>query len=333
MLIPGTLNWFVGTALFSPCLVAVNTFVLITGYYMSQQRFRLSKVALVWSETVFYSVTIYLIWTVATVGLEGIALIPLIKCFLPMTQEKYWFVSDYLLLLMLSPALNCFTRELDRKTYLRCIFCAALVLCILPNLPIYSYDIALTQGGFSLSWFCVLYITAGYLRKYAAEWSHPGRCFLGTTMFIALMHCLSYYAPITRYMGSWVTYNSLTCYLGAASLFQFFRKIKIEGQGTARLIQFATQGAFAVYLLHKNKEIEGALWGWFNFNAENRSPLMLPHIIVCVCAISAACVCVDWIRRKVIDLTGWKKLVISVSGEIEALAERLLLRMEAAIIR
>ncbi|MBQ7982534.1 MAG: acyltransferase family protein [Clostridia bacterium] len=59
-LIPGTPNYFICNILFAFCLVAVNCFVLITGYFQCTSTFKLKKLISTWSAAIIYSVTIYI---------------------------------------------------------------------------------------------------------------------------------------------------------------------------------------------------------------------------------------------------------------------------------
>ena len=68
----------------SCCICAVNCFVLLTGYFMSEKRFKPSRVIRIWLEVLEYSVILYLV-SVAT-RLGSFSNSDFIKCFFPLTN-------------------------------------------------------------------------------------------------------------------------------------------------------------------------------------------------------------------------------------------------------
>ncbi|MCV5540133.1 hypothetical protein OFN30_32870, partial [Escherichia coli] len=81
----------------------VNLFVLITGYFSYASRFKWGGVVNTLSKTWFYSISIVLIFYISSPSL--ITMKDLIKGMLPF---GYWFVTTYLVLLVMSPFINAF---------------------------------------------------------------------------------------------------------------------------------------------------------------------------------------------------------------------------------
>ena len=61
-----SLNWAAGNLLFAACFVAVNCFVIISGYYLCTSQFKLKKLANIWLQVFVYSVVCCIIVSVAT---------------------------------------------------------------------------------------------------------------------------------------------------------------------------------------------------------------------------------------------------------------------------
>lgn len=59
----GTPNLYLVQAIFSFCLVAVNCFVLISGYFLCASDFKLKKWVSTWGQALVYSVGIYFVLT------------------------------------------------------------------------------------------------------------------------------------------------------------------------------------------------------------------------------------------------------------------------------
>ena len=91
-------------------IVAVNCFVLISGYFTSTSTspFSLKKSLKLWLQVEFFSVGIYLIMcTIPNSGVEfGFGQL-LFQSF-PIMSNQYWFFTCYIGMLVLSPLINGF---------------------------------------------------------------------------------------------------------------------------------------------------------------------------------------------------------------------------------
>ena len=154
-LIPGTVNWYLGNAMHTLSLQAVNCFVLISGYFLCTSQFRLGKLVSTWIQAAFYSVGIYLVLSLAHVGGMQFSLKELIKCGLVVTMDRYWFVTDYILLYCLFPILNHAIRSMNQKQHFLSCAVLLLIFSVVPNI-VYIVDFSGINGGYSLTWFCVL---------------------------------------------------------------------------------------------------------------------------------------------------------------------------------
>ena len=61
-LVPGTANWYLGNAMQTLSLQAVNCFVLISGYFLCTAKFRLSKLASTWMQAAFTALASIWCW-------------------------------------------------------------------------------------------------------------------------------------------------------------------------------------------------------------------------------------------------------------------------------
>ena len=80
-------------------IVAVNCYVLISGYFMCSKSFRLSRVTNIYSQMWFYSIATY----VLLVAINGVDFSKgqLLHSMFPFIYGNYWFVINYILLLFL----------------------------------------------------------------------------------------------------------------------------------------------------------------------------------------------------------------------------------------
>lgn len=250
-------------ALFS---VMVNCFVMISGYFLSASPFRMKKWLSVYAQALFYSVILYLAFCLADPGIFSFK--ELAQSLLVFTQQRYWFVTCYLLMMFLSPLLNCALKAMDQKTHLRCCIGAFLLYSCLTNL-IYFKDFSGVNGGHSSIWFCVLYLIAAYIRKY----NTPGRTQKRKALPLYFLCCL--FAALSQLFLRWLTlrllgkayftsifafYSAVPVAIGSICLFLFFLNIDIDRAGLIRLISFFSPLTFGVYLIHDHTQIRQWLW-------------------------------------------------------------------------
>ena len=85
----------------------VNIFVLISGYFLINDRYKFPKlknVLKLLGQVLFYSVIFTAIF--GFLGLKKITRTLLIETFLPVTYGSYWFASAYVVLYLLHPFIN-----------------------------------------------------------------------------------------------------------------------------------------------------------------------------------------------------------------------------------
>ena len=116
-LLPGMANWFLGNLLYPFTLVAVNCFVLLSGYFQCTSRFKLKRVVSTWVQVVVYSVGMYI---AAKLLFGGFSVSTLLKSALPVVTDQYWFITAYLLMYMVSPFLNCMIRAMGKRLHFLC---------------------------------------------------------------------------------------------------------------------------------------------------------------------------------------------------------------------
>ena len=92
---------------------AVLCFVMITGYYTVTGAVRVSKILRLAIETWFYSIliTALMVYT----GILEYDFEVGLRTFFPLLMRDYWFITDYIILLLLAPLLNRLVRSTTKK--------------------------------------------------------------------------------------------------------------------------------------------------------------------------------------------------------------------------
>lgn len=316
-LIPGTVNWYQGNAMNTLSLQAVNCFVLISGYFLCTSQFHLGKLVSTWIQAAFYSAGVYIILTLACREGTVFSLKELIKCGLVVTMDRYWFVTDYMLLYCLFPVLNFAIGSMNRKQHLLCCCVLLLIFSVVPNI-VYVVDYSGINGGYSLTWFCVLYLIAAYFRLYVPKQINHQKWMFPAYVVLALTICaerfVAYY--VTPFVFGRValtslfySYNSIVSVPCALALFQAFRGLELKSEKSAACICLIAPLTFAVYLIHEQDHFRPILWQWLNPAAFARSPWMVPYCLLCAAGIFAVCCLIEWVRQQLFRVCGINRLV------------------------
>ena len=269
-------------------------FVLISGYFTIKPN--LKSVITLWTQIFIVYLYVFIIQTIATGG--GINYKSLILCFLPFTVGN-WFVKSYLILMLLSPALNLMTDKLSRKGMLLFLMLLSIIAllwgCII-NDPAAGFN-----KGYSPLSFVYFYMVGRYLRLYSindkSKWFYFGSyLLLSLVLFVGLfakqMWMLYYCNPILV--------------LSAASLFMFFVKWDI---GHVGFVNWVASSVFAVFIFHTKEPVVGWLKS-YNIQKLNTLPYFeyLCLMFVVLIAIFMVAILMDKIRGYI-----FKPIIIYVS--------------------
>jgi len=251
----GTTQYFVCWLLEAICICAVNVYVLITGYFMCDKEFKLSRVLKVWIKTLVVGVLIY-IGMVCFSGAE-FSIKDIVGNILPIVTNKYWFVTCYLVLLLVSPYLNIIINNTDNK---KLFWLIAILLVFNVVFDFCGNSLLNSNRGMSAIWFINLYLIAAYIKKYKNNVG--GKIYLGYYLACVIAIFISKYAILyltnrvfgqAKYDALFYNYNSPLCIGAALSLFVFFKSLSFKWSSKiSGIISTASGSTLMVYLLHEN---------------------------------------------------------------------------------
>ncbi len=309
-------------------IVGVNVFVLITGYFISAKNITINRECLIkhykhllplWIQVEMYSVGIYLILcAIPQSGVEFSAKM-MIKQALPLLNNQYWFFTDYCLLVIVSPLLNKAIWSLTNQEYRSGLLVVIATFSLLPSLNIFGNSFE-TEYGFSLLWFIVLYLVAGYIRKNEEEYKSKKStlCFLAFVLLFFIIRISIDFAPgpLRAVLSlSSCCYTSFFVLVASVALFLAFLKSNHEYKNAGKTIAIISSLSFAVYLIHEHNAFRGVLWREL-VGLERYTDT--PGICLLIMFLSVVCIyfgsiSVEFIRIKIILLISfvvrkvWKK--------------------------
>lgn len=286
------------------CIVAVNCYVLISGYFCVESAWKPGKAASLLCQILFYSLLLPCLFLLfGAESAKGMGLYDWINCALPIGMEHYWFATAYLLMYFFAPFLSAGIRQM-KKRQLR--IATAFLLCFFSlGKTIFPVSFVTDRHGYDFGWFLCLFVTAGYIRIYGIPWlekkSHAVGVYLLSVFGIWLLalfsnmlgskiDAFSYYADMPY------TYNHLLCLISAVSLFYLFKNIRIREGRFADMVRKLAPLTFGVYLLHEHNLVRYQWMQWLGVEEVKDSFLFVPHMIGCVFLVYAAGTAVDAAR-------------------------------------
>lgn len=219
---------------------AVNCFVLISGYFLINAKFKSERLLRTFIETIFYSLTI----TVVLYFFGKASLYDIAKSTMPFAPTKfsYWFVNKYLAVILLSPFISKVCISISKRQYQ--ILLVSLLLIGSSLLAVFPFG-ELFGNGFSLLWMTTVFITGGYLRLHTPKFDHWGTA---TICLLVLYNILSLYSHNLINLK----YNSLVTYFLSVTTFMWFLNLQIKDKGIiAKTTKFIAPHVFAAYLIHE----------------------------------------------------------------------------------
>ena len=293
------------------CIVSVNIFVLISGYFLCTQKFRLSKLISLVFEVWFYTWLIYLL--LYFTGNVSFSITDIKSVMFPISYKEYWFVTAYVGMYVLMPVLNVTIQHLNKKQH--CIVVMLLLILSIGWHDFIPFSNPLgMSNGYSATWFLVLYFVAAYIRSHEFKIKCPLIIYVSSVicMFLIwfLLHILSQRIAVLHEYGIedyYYNYCSILNFVASVSLFLFFVGIKIRK--FKKTIRFITPLTFGIYLIHDNIRLRELLWPSV-LNAFQTSLIL--RATFAVLTIFCICIVIDYFRSKVFQVLFskniWKRL-------------------------
>ena len=237
--------------LYSIFLVAVNVFVLISGYFMIKSNFKFKKALCLWGQVILYCVVSYLI-SLLILKDEKFNLDNFVKCFFPYIYQKYWFFTAYIALYLISPVLKEVLNKLSRGKY------TALVIALFVFVYLFTRKIKLTldvlSNGYSIAWFVVLFVFGGYLRLYPPK-IHKAWIFiiyLICTLAIWGMWYWKQDSVWAKLIYNTRNYTSPLVVIASLCVILLFKDIRLKNDIIHKIICFISSCTFGIYLFQES---------------------------------------------------------------------------------
>ena len=292
------------------CIVAVNVYMFLSGYFLCMSDFRPSRLIRLWLQVWTYSVFFGLLGAFTGIMKEtAFDTHFILTLFFPVSMDHYWFMTAYLFLYVLLPFVGFAVRKMTKRqmqiAVLTMLFVFSLQKSVLP------VRLEADGQGYDCLWYLCVFVAAAYVRRFGVPFlEKKGR---GIAMYVsccllifggtfALRQVYLTTGGLGRMMKMCMEYNHILPFLAAAGLFFAFRRLKISGRAAAFVCKIAPY-TLGVYLLHENLGLRYTWQKWlgadtvqvlrpyqpyFSF-AGRMSVVSVPGLLFCV-ILAVACV-------------------------------------------
>lgn len=307
------------------CNVAVNVYVLISGYFLVESKWKVSKLITLICQVLFYSILagilMFVVGKIASVasGLGALyeqagmstsfGLSYWLSVILPIEYEHYWFATAYIVMYILSPVLAIAVKQLSQKE-LGAIIIALLCFFSIPK-SINPYLIPTDSYGYDFGWFICLFLIAGYIRQYGIKLlNNKGRAILVYvgSVLVTFVVCAITGAlcratgKLEYYMDMTYTYNYIFVLISSVALFCAWTFVSLPEGKFADVVCKVASYTFGVYLFHENVGLR-LVWPYLlGVHKVNSFGMQILHMILCVVVIFVLGCVVDALRKFVFGL-------------------------------
>lgn len=286
-------NYYIARIIESLCIVAVNCFILITGYFSHKQtKIKLKKVIDLLIIVFFYNVLIYIVSIITKITVFNKETF---QTFLSTFYEGgMWFIDIYIILYLLIPFINIVIGKLSKKNMKILILILFIAFSVYPT---FLSNTTVKDAGYGIVNFIMLYIIGAYINKYNAN---NKNIFIYLLIYIIMAGC-TYYESINNLLISGpFDYNTIFNIIGSVSLFLVFTKFKFK----SKLINIISKHTLAIYIIHVNDFIIKYVYrNLLKTNLFWKSEFLILHLLASVLIIFIVCLLIDIIREFIFKTT------------------------------
>jgi len=288
-------------------IVAVNAFLLVSGYFLINARFRCKRMVELVLQVLFYSILVPVALLIChIIPASGFNLYTIANDLFPILSEHYWFATYYVFLYLCVPLLNRGIHHMTRKQHQWLM--AFLLLVFSVSKSVIPVPLATDHKGYDLVWFICVYVVAAYMRLYGITFFENKRksivtylvCVLAIFLYGVGVGAFCFYTgKLTDQIGEVWHYNHILNLLAAISFFHIFLHMKIRSNRLADMICNVSPYAFGVYLFHEQFEVRYLWPTWFRVKEMSETMWFIPHMIGTVLTIFLLGLVVDYLRSRI----------------------------------
>lgn len=324
-------NGYVAWVLETLSIVAVNVYMLISGFFLAGSNFKAGRLLQLLCQILFYSALIPVVLMALGILPPGeLTMYKLLQYCLPTQMIHYWFATAYVIMYLFSPVLNLAVKNM-KKGQLQAVIILLLVFMSL-NKSILPFRLEMDNLGYDGIWFMCVYLIAAYMRLYGISLftgSRRSLCLylagcggiLAVTMAVRAVYFKT--SRFDDFIGAAYHYNHILNLFAAIALFYAFYHWKpSEGRVAGWIVKVAPY-TFGVYLLHEHLELRYRWPQWLHVHGEGNPVVFILRSLGTVILVFVIGILVDMVRGLLFKAVGRMFAGGRIAGWIRLLDERI----------
>lgn len=295
------------------CIVAVNLYMLLTGYFLCESNFKPRRLIQIMLQLWTYSIGVGLL--AAAFGLTGDTPVDtyyLLTLLFPVSMKHYWFLTAYVYLLILTPFLCKGVRAMTKVQHISAIL---ILLCFFSlGKSILPVRFEMDSDGYDCLWYLTMFLIAAYVRRFGLPLLEKRRrgillymvcCLVVSVLSVGIRLVTAATGRFSLSQNMFIHYNNLLTVLAAVGLFSVFLKCKGERR-VWQLLSKISPYCLGVYLLHENIGVRYSWQKWFSVDQIDSVPGLVLTTALAAVTVFAVGICAETVRVAVIrGITVW----------------------------
>lgn len=255
-----SINHIILQVIGSYAYVGVASFMLITGFFMvTTTRKNVRKAFKLLVDILFYSLLLLLACYI--LNLLPLSKTDVLGSFMP--WGYYWFVLNYIIVLLISPNLNLWLTQLTKRQYLFLLFVGVLTFRLLPRVLFGHFSV--TSG--TLDYYILFYMIGGYIRLHVPKPKHNWwNIIVAIIMFLIVIvialavNIIALRTGDDELLKNYIHFkdlDSIPVDICAIALFLFFCNLNFVNKRINNVAKYTLD----VYLVHENRLMMRVFWG------------------------------------------------------------------------
>lgn len=285
------------------CIIAVNLYMLISGYFLCTSSFKLSRLLKLWMQIWFYSAGIGLLaYGLGICPQSELGIHYFLTLALPISMGHYWFMTAYVFLYIMLPLFGKTVREMSKGQMQAALGLLLFGFCILKS--VVPARLEMDSLGYDVLWYLCVFMAAAYIRRFGWGFLQKKGCAIGLYLAAALAIFLGTMGLRQLYLktGSFeliikifLEYNHILPLLASVGLFGAFLRRKVSGR-FAGIINRVAPYTLGVYLLHENIGVRYAWQRWLGAEKVDSVASLFFYTAAAVVSVFTAGILVDMLR-------------------------------------
>lgn len=283
--------------------IGINSFVLITGYFMCKSNITLKKFLKLVCEWLFYKYAIGIIFYIT--GYSTFSLKSFIMFLIPIKSIGDGFTPAYVVFFLFIPFLNILVKNMNERQHIRLLLLTGFTYVFLATVPFFSVTFNY------VSWFMVLYLISSYIRFYPREIYNNTKLWGLLLLFSTAICISSVLACDFVFRDSYFMFvmdsNQFLAVVESVCAFMFFKNLKIKNSKIINVIASATFGVLCIHAT--SDDMRSWLWGdLLNVVGVHSNSNGYLHIILSVLGVYSVCTVIDIVRIYILEKPFFKLL-------------------------